>query len=57
MEAFPLMGAHLDVVRKRGGEEAQEGGEYSEAHHERYVVGIEIGVDEVLGHTVGISIV
>ena len=57
MEAFSLMGAHLDVVRKRGGKEAQEGGGCWEAHRGRYVEDIEIGVDEVSGHVVGMSIV
>ena len=32
VEAFSLMGAHLNVVRKRAGKEAQEGGENWEAH-------------------------
>lgn len=32
VEAFSLMGAHLDVVRDGGGEEAQEGGKEWEAH-------------------------
>lgn len=32
VEAFSLMGAHLDVVREGGGEEAQESGEQLEAH-------------------------
>ena len=57
MEAFSLMGAHLNVVRKRAGEEAQEGGEDWKAHRGRYVEGIEMGVDEVLGHAVGRLIV
>ena len=57
VEAFSLMGAHLDVVRKRAGEEAQEGGEYWEAHRGRCVEGIEMGVNEVLGHAKGISMV
>ena len=52
VEAFSLMGAHLNVVRKRAGKEAQEGGEYWEAHRGRYVEGL--GVDELLGHAVGI---
>ena len=32
VEAFSLMGAHLDVVSEGGGEEAQEGGREWEAH-------------------------
>lgn len=55
MEAFSLMGAHLNVVRERSGEEAQEGGEYWEVHRGRYAEGIEMRVDEVLGHSVSIS--
>ena len=57
MEAFSLMSAHLNVVRKRAGKEAHEGGEYWEAHRGRHVEGTEMGVDEVLGHAVRISIV
>ena len=57
VEAFSLVSAHLNVMRKRGGKEAQEGGEYWEAHRGRYVEGIEMGADEALGHAVGITIV
>ena len=57
METFPLMGTHLNVVCKRAGKEAQEGGEYWKAHRGKYVEGIEMGVDEVLGHAVDISVV
>ena len=57
VEAFSLMGAHLNVVRKRSGEEAQKGGEYWEVHRGRYGEGIEMRVDEVLGHSGNISIV
>ena len=35
VEAFSLMGAQLNVVRKRSGEEAQEGGEYWKLHRGR----------------------
>ena len=57
MEAFSLMSAHLNVVRKRAGKEAQEGGDYCDSHRGRYVEGIGIDVDEVSGHAVGNSIV
>ena len=57
VEAFSLMGAHLNVVRERAGEEAQEGGQNWEAHCGRYVESIEMGVDEISGHAVGSSIV
>ena len=33
MEAFSLMGSHLDVMREGGGEKAQEGTKELEAHH------------------------
>ena len=32
VKAFPLMGGHLDVVGKGGGEKAQEGGKERETH-------------------------
>ena len=35
MEAFSLMGAHLDVMREGGGEKAQEGSKELDAHHGR----------------------